>query len=71
MVQARRGKFNAYNLLAVYATAMLLDQDKSKVLTSLSRLSGAEGRFDYVVSPDKIVGIVDYAHTPGCGTECH
>ena len=58
------GKFNAYNLLAVYATAMLLDQDKSKVLTTLSRLSGAEGRFDYVVSPDKIVGIVDYAHTP-------
>ncbi|HEX3384565.1 MAG TPA: UDP-N-acetylmuramoyl-L-alanyl-D-glutamate--2,6-diaminopimelate ligase, partial [Mucilaginibacter sp.] len=58
------GKFNAYNLLAVYATAMLLEQDKSKVLTSLSRLSGAEGRFDYVVSPDKIVGIVDYAHTP-------
>jgi UDP-N-acetylmuramoyl-L-alanyl-D-glutamate--2,6-diaminopimelate ligase len=58
------GKFNAYNLLAVYATAMLLDQDKAKVLTSLSRLSGAEGRFDYVVSPDKIVGIVDYAHTP-------
>jgi UDP-N-acetylmuramoyl-L-alanyl-D-glutamate--2,6-diaminopimelate ligase len=58
------GKFNAYNLLAVYAAAMLLEQDKSKVLTSLSRLSGAEGRFDYVVSPDKIVGIVDYAHTP-------
>ncbi|HWD90038.1 MAG TPA: UDP-N-acetylmuramoyl-L-alanyl-D-glutamate--2,6-diaminopimelate ligase [Mucilaginibacter sp.] len=58
------GKFNAYNLLAVYATAMLLEQDKSKVLTSLSRLSGAEGRFDYVVSPDKIIGIVDYAHTP-------
>jgi UDP-N-acetylmuramoyl-L-alanyl-D-glutamate--2,6-diaminopimelate ligase len=43
---------------------MLLEQDKSKVLTSLSRLSGAEGRFDYVVSADKIVGIVDYAHTP-------
>jgi len=58
------GKFNAYNLLAVYASAMLLEQDKSKVLTSLSRLSGAEGRFDYIVSPDKIVGIVDYAHTP-------
>ncbi|MBS1529936.1 MAG: UDP-N-acetylmuramoyl-L-alanyl-D-glutamate--2,6-diaminopimelate ligase [Bacteroidetes bacterium] len=58
------GKFNAYNLLAVYAAAMLLEQDKAKVLTSLSRLSGAEGRFDYVVSPDKIVGIVDYAHTP-------
>jgi len=58
------GKFNAYNLLAVYAAAMLLDQDKSKVLTSLSRLSGAEGRFDYIVAPNKIIGIVDYAHTP-------
>lgn len=58
------GLFNAYNLLAVYASAMLLDQDKAKVLTSLSKLSGAEGRFDYITSPNNIVGIVDYAHTP-------
>lgn len=58
------GAFNAYNLLAVYATALLLDQDKSKVLTCLSRLSGAEGRFDYMTSPNGIIGIVDYAHTP-------
>jgi len=58
------GSFNAYNLLAVYATAMLLDQDKQKVLTTLSRLQGAEGRFDYVISPNGVVGIVDYAHTP-------
>lgn len=58
------GSFNAYNLLAVYATALLLDQDKLKVLTALSRLSGAEGRFDYIVSPSGIIGIVDYAHTP-------
>jgi UDP-N-acetylmuramoyl-L-alanyl-D-glutamate--2,6-diaminopimelate ligase len=58
------GTFNTYNLLAVYATAMLLDQDRAKVLTSLSKLSGAEGRFDYVVAPNKIIGIVDYAHTP-------
>jgi UDP-N-acetylmuramoyl-L-alanyl-D-glutamate--2,6-diaminopimelate ligase len=58
------GSFNAYNLLAVYAAAMLLDQDHAKVLTSLSKLSGAEGRFDYTVSPNKIIGIVDYAHTP-------
>lgn len=58
------GSFNAYNLLAVYATAMLLDQDKAKVLTSLSKLKGAEGRFDYFISPDKVIGIVDYAHTP-------
>ncbi|RKD13235.1 UDP-N-acetylmuramoyl-L-alanyl-D-glutamate--2,6-diaminopimelate ligase [Pelobium manganitolerans] len=58
------GSFNAYNLLAVYGTALLLDQDRMKVLTVLSRLSGAEGRFDYLISPNKIVGIVDYAHTP-------
>lgn len=58
------GMFNAYNLLAVYGAAMLLDQDKAKVLTSLSKLSGAEGRFDYVISPNRIIGIVDYAHTP-------
>jgi len=58
------GSFNAYNLLAVYGTAILLEQDKLKVLTLLSRLSGAEGRFDYIVSEEKIIGIVDYAHTP-------
>lgn len=58
------GSFNAYNLLAVYGTAILLEQDKLKVLTLLSRLTGAEGRFDYITSPNKIIGIVDYAHTP-------
>jgi len=58
------GSFNAYNLLAVYATAMLLEQDHIKVLTILSQLSGAEGRFDYITSANGIVGIVDYAHTP-------
>ena len=58
------GSFNAYNLLAVYAAAMLLEQDRAKVLTSLSKLSGAEGRFDYIVAPNKVIGIVDYAHTP-------
>jgi len=58
------GTFNAYNLLAVYATAMLLDQDKAKILTSLSKLTGARGRFDYIVSPNKIIGVVDYAHSP-------
>lgn len=58
------GSFNAYNLLAAYATAILLDQDKLKVLTILSGLTGAEGRFDYTVSKQGIIGIVDYAHTP-------
>ncbi len=58
------GSFNAYNLLAVYGTAMLLEQDSLNVLTILSKLSGAEGRFDYIISPNKVIGIVDYAHTP-------
>jgi len=58
------GTFNAYNLLAVYAAAMLLEQDRAKVLTILSKLKGAEGRFEYIVASNKIIGIVDYAHTP-------
>lgn len=58
------GSFNAYNLLAVYGTAVLLEQDPLDVLTILSNLDGAEGRFDFILSPQKIIGIVDYAHTP-------
>jgi UDP-N-acetylmuramoyl-L-alanyl-D-glutamate--2,6-diaminopimelate ligase len=59
------GEFNAYNLLAVYATAICLGEDKQDVLTALSNLTGAEGRFDYMISPkESIIGIVDYAHTP-------
>ena len=59
------GEFNAYNLLAVYGTAMCLGEEKEEVLRCLSILSGAEGRFDYIMSPnEKVIGIVDYAHTP-------
>ena len=58
------GSFNAYNLLAVYATAVLLKEDKTNVLTTLSSLSSVEGRFQYVRSDNGIIGIVDYAHTP-------
>ncbi len=59
------GEFNAYNLLAVYGAAICLGEEKQEVLRFLSVLSGAEGRFDYVLSPkEKIIGIVDYAHTP-------
>ncbi len=59
------GEFNAYNLLAVYGAAICLGEDKNEILRCLSTLSGAEGRFDYIVSPkEKIIGIVDYAHTP-------
>ena len=58
------GEFNAYNLLAAYATARLLGQDKTEVLVSLSKARGAEGRFDIVRSKNNITGIIDYAHTP-------
>lgn len=59
------GEFNAYNLLAVYGTAVCMGEEKNDVLRLLSVLTGAEGRFDYMVSPkEKLVAIVDYAHTP-------
>lgn len=58
------GQFNAYNLLAIYSTAVLLGQDKLDVLTVISKLVSVEGRFQYVKSPNNIAGIVDYAHTP-------
>ncbi len=59
------GEFNAYNLLAVYGAAICLGEEKHKVLQVLSSLSGAEGRFDYTISSiDRVIGIVDYAHTP-------
>ena len=58
------GKFNAYNLLAGYATAMLLGQDQTEVLTLLSRMEPVDGRFNYVRSKEQVTAIVDYAHTP-------
>jgi len=59
------GEFNAYNLLAVYGAAICLGEEKQRILQVLSNLTGAEGRFDYIVSPgERIIGIVDYAHTP-------
>ncbi len=58
------GSFNAYNLLAVYGTAMLLNEDKTKILTALSSLNSVEGRFQYIKTNQGVLGIVDYAHTP-------
>jgi UDP-N-acetylmuramoyl-L-alanyl-D-glutamate--2,6-diaminopimelate ligase len=59
------GEFNAYNLLAVYGAAISMGEKKQEILTNLSVLTGAEGRFDYLVSAkEKVIGIVDYAHTP-------
>lgn len=58
------GDFNAYNLMAVFGSSMLLGQDENDVLTHISSLTGAEGRFELVRSPSGITAIVDYAHTP-------
>src|SRR5512147_353064 len=59
------GEFNAYNLLAVYGAGICLGEDKQEVLRCLSVLTGAEGRFDYMISKkDRLIAIVDYAHTP-------
>ncbi len=59
------GEFNAYNLLAVYGAAICLNEEKQQVLQCLSNVTGAEGRFDYMLSKrENIIGIVDYAHTP-------
>ncbi len=58
------GYFNAYNILAVYATAMLLGQEQDEVLAILSDLQAVEGRFEYIRNDKNITGIIDYAHTP-------
>jgi UDP-N-acetylmuramoyl-L-alanyl-D-glutamate--2,6-diaminopimelate ligase len=58
------GEFNAYNLLAVYATAILLGQDADTVLELMSGLAPAEGRFETIYLPGNVTAIVDYAHSP-------
>lgn len=58
------GSFNAYNIMAVYSIAMELGATDIEVLTILSNIKTAEGRFETFRSKDEIVAIVDYAHTP-------
>ena len=58
------GHFNAYNMLAIYATADLLGLEKLETLRLLSGLDNVDGRFQYFISKEKITAIVDYAHTP-------
>lgn len=58
------GRFNAYNLLAVYGTAMLLGKTQEETLTVLSTLHSVAGRFETIQSPLGYTAIVDYAHTP-------
>ncbi len=58
------GNFNAYNILAIYATAELLGLDKVEILKLISELQNVSGRFQYTISEKHITAIVDYAHTP-------
>lgn len=58
------GNFNAYNLLAIYATAELLGLETMEILQLMSNLESVDGRFQYSVTDAKITAIVDYAHTP-------
>ncbi|MFN6379573.1 MAG: UDP-N-acetylmuramoyl-L-alanyl-D-glutamate--2,6-diaminopimelate ligase [Flavobacteriales bacterium] len=58
------GDFNAYNILAVYATCVELGFDKMDVLTAISTVEAPEGRFEYFTNGDNITAVVDYAHTP-------
>jgi UDP-N-acetylmuramoyl-L-alanyl-D-glutamate--2,6-diaminopimelate ligase len=58
------GTFNAYNLLAIYGTAVQLGMESLEVLRLLSDLESVSGRFQFIVSVSNITAIVDYAHTP-------
>jgi UDP-N-acetylmuramoyl-L-alanyl-D-glutamate--2,6-diaminopimelate ligase len=58
------GGFNAYNLLSVYAVALLLNQKRDEVIPALSALESVDGRFQYLKSKSGKLAIVDYAHTP-------
>ncbi|TAE00499.1 MAG: UDP-N-acetylmuramoyl-L-alanyl-D-glutamate--2,6-diaminopimelate ligase [Bacteroidetes bacterium] len=58
------GEFNAYNLLTVYASAVLLGEDSLEILAALSALNPVKGRFERIMSKQNILAIVDYSHTP-------
>lgn len=58
------GNFNAYNILSIYAAALLLGVDKTELMRNISSLTTVDGRFDYVTSPEGVTAIIDYAHTP-------
>ena len=58
------GNFNAYNLAAIIGVAYELDLEKIEILTIISQLESVSGRFEYLVSDNGVIAIVDYAHTP-------
>ena len=58
------GAHNAYNLLAIYCTALALGEDRDEVLTALSSLEPAPGRMETIHGPRGLCAVIDYAHTP-------
>ena len=58
------GEFNACNMLAVYAVAVLMGQKPEETLTAMSTLKPVDGRFEVIRSDNGVTAIVDYAHTP-------
>ena len=58
------GTFNAYNLLAIFGSALQLNEDENEVLSILSNLKSVNGRFEHLISKNGIIAIIDYAHTP-------
>lgn len=58
------GQHNAYNLLAIYTTAVIVGADPEEALIQLSRLESAKGRLETMRGPRKLSVIIDYAHTP-------
>lgn len=58
------GRFNGYNILTAYGVSILLGREPMEILTALSNVNPVQGRFEYVISPDQVTAIVDFAHTP-------
>lgn len=58
------GRHNAYNILAVYAAAVLLGADREEIMVGISGLHAVSGRLEYIRGENDIIGVVDYAHTP-------
>lgn len=58
------GTFNAYNIMAVYGVGRILDKPADSLLSAISNCAPPKGRFDFFIGDNKVIGIVDYAHTP-------
>ncbi len=58
------GLHNAYNILAIYTTAVVLGTDPMDALVAVSSLESAPGRLENYKGPEDKSVIIDYAHTP-------